>query len=215
MTERQPIRVLIVDDHAIVRKGIKTLLLAYSDMELVGEATNGREAIRLCTRIQPDVILMDLVMPGVNGINAIRAIRETSKKVKILALTNFDEEELVRGAVEAGAVGYLLKNISAEELARAIRLVSAGKSIIAPEATQVLFDAMTRPPAPGHDLTERERQVLRLMARGLTNVQIAEQLQISPLTIKNHVAHILTKLGVATRTEAATLSLQHKIVHLD
>lgn len=213
--EQKPIRVLIVDDHAIVCKGIKTLLLAYSELEFVGEATNGAEAINLCNELQPDVILMDLVMPGIGGISAIRTIHQINPEVQILALTNFDEEDLIKDAIEAGAGGYLLKNIAAEELARAIRMASTGKAIIAPEATQALFNAMNRPPAPGQNLTEREQQILSFLAKGWTNSQIAYQLEISPLTIKNHVAHILNKLNVSTRTEAATLALRHNIVQMD
>lgn len=214
MSEQNRIHVLVVDDHAIVRKGIKALLLAAPDLELVGEAASCLEAIRLCDDMHPNVVLMDMVMPGLDGINTIRLIRQNHGNIQIIALTNFDEEELVRGALEAGASGYLLKNISADELARAIRVASTGKSIIAPEATHILLHANNHS-ALGQDLTQREREVLTLMSKGLTNVQIGEQLQVSPLTIKNHVARILSKLKSATRTQAVSTALEHKIVSFE
>jgi NarL family two-component system response regulator LiaR len=206
------IQVIIVDDHLIVREGLAALLEAFPDLMLAGEAATGEEAIELCDRVQPDVVLMDLLMPGMGGINAIRAIRQKQPAVQILVLTSYKEKEYVRGALEAGAIGYLLKNLSAAELAQAIRSASVGEPTVAMEATRTLIDVVTEPIMPGADLTERERQVLALLAHGLSNTQIALQLELSPSTIKNHISRIFSKLGVATRTEAATLALRHKLV---
>jgi NarL family two-component system response regulator LiaR len=149
MAESQPIRVLIVDDHAVVREALRFSLLAYDDVEPVGEAANGEQALQLCAEVQPDVVLMDLLIPGMDGIRATRAIRQRYPRIQIIALTSFGEVELVRGAWEAGALGYLLKNITAVELVEAIRAAYAGRSTLAPEATQALMNAPPRPPAPG------------------------------------------------------------------
>jgi NarL family two-component system response regulator LiaR len=202
----------VVDDHLIVREGLAALLEAFPDLKLAGEAASGEEAIERCAEVQPDVVLMDLLMPGMGGINAIRAIRQKQPDVQILVLTSYKEKEYVRGALEAGAVGYLLKNLSAAELAQAIRSASVGEPTVAMEATRALIDVVTQPVAPGADLTGRERQVLTLIAEGLSNGQIAVQLELSPSTVKNHISRIFSKLGVATRTEAATLALRHKLV---
>jgi NarL family two-component system response regulator LiaR len=214
MTEPHAIRVLIADDHTVVREGLVLLLDTFLDLQMVGEATDGAQAILLCAEHQPDVVLMDLVMPGIDGVTAIQAIHQKHPETQILALTSFNEEELVYAALEAGAIGYLMKNISATELAEAIRAAHARNSTLAPEATQALIHAATRSLSPGHDLTEREREVLKLLVKGLSNAQIAEQLGVSPYTIRNHVSRIFSKLNVSSRTEAATLAIQYKIVDL-
>jgi NarL family two-component system response regulator LiaR len=214
MSEQKCIRVLVVDDHTIVREGLNILLEAFPGLEPVGEATSSLEAIRLCAEHQPDVVLMDLVMPDMDGITAIHTIHSTFPHIKILALTSFKENDLVKEALAAGAMGYLLKNITADELAQAIRDAYAGKPTMAPEAIQALINVVTSPPRPGFDLTKREREVLALLVKGQSNSQIAEQLQVSPSTIKNHVSRILARLGVSTRTEAATLAMRYHLVNL-
>jgi NarL family two-component system response regulator LiaR len=212
MTEPVPIRVLLVDDHAVVRSGLGAFLLAYDDLELVGEAGSGEEAVRICNRSRPDVVLMDLVMPGMDGAQATRAIRERCPTIQVIALTSFKEQDLVEGALEAGAIGYLLKNVSAHELARAIREAHAGRPTLAPEAAQALIQARREPPIVGFDLTEREREVLTLLVEGLKNPEIADRLVVSRSTIKFHVSSILSKLGVASRTEAVALAVKEGLL---
>jgi NarL family two-component system response regulator LiaR len=212
MSGSKPIHVMLVDDHAVVRSGLGAFLLVYDDLELIGEAGGGEEAIRLCEQLQPDVVLMDLVMPGMDGAAATCAIRERWPHIQIIALTSFKEKGLVEGVLEAGAIGYLLKNVSADELAEAIRSAYAGRPTLAPEAAQALIWA-TREPLPlGDDLTEREREILGLMVEGLSNPKIAERMVISRSTVKFHVSNILSKLGAASRTEAVALALQHDLI---
>ena len=212
MNKSESIRVLIVDDHTIVREGLVTLLEAFPDLTLAGEAANGQEAVKLCAEQNPDVVLMDLMMPVMDGVTAIRKILKDHPDIRILTLTSFVENEMVQTALEAGAFGYLLKNISARELAEAIRAAKVGKSSLAPEATQALIKAATAPPPLGHDLTPRELEILEHLVKGLTNAQIAQQLTISPATVKNHISNILPKLDASSRTEAVALALQHKLV---
>lgn len=212
MTTPNRIRVMIVDDHEMVRSGLAVFLEINDDFELVGEASNGAEAIRLCDERHPDILLMDLVMPGTDGITAMQRIREAHPDIQMIALTSFKDEELVRAALQAGAIGYLLKNVSIDELANALRNAYAGKSTLAPEATQVLIESVTRPPAPGHDLSQREHEVLALMVKGMSNPEIAETLTISRSTVKNHISSILSKLHVTRRSEAIALALNHNLV---
>jgi len=212
MTEKR-IRVMLVDDHAVVRSGLRAFLSAFDEFELVGEAANGESAIALCQRLQPDVVLMDLMMPGMGGAVATRRLREQYPNTQVIALTSFKESEIVQAALQAGAIGYLLKDISADELANAIRSAALGKPTLSPEAQQVLIKELRAPSARlGFDLTERERQVLTLMAEGLNNHQIAERLVISLSTAKFHVSGILSKLHAATRAEAVSIALKNQLV---
>jgi NarL family two-component system response regulator LiaR len=212
MSEKAPIRVLVVDDHALVRTGLKLFLLAYDDLEMVGEASSGEEAIRVCSQLQPDVVLMDLAMAGIGGAAATRAIREQCPGARVITLTNFQDVEMVKSALQAGAIGYLLKNVTADELATAIRAAHAGRPTLAPEATQALIQATTRTETEACDLTPREREVLTWVVKGMSNGQIAEQLVISPVTVKFHVSNILSKLGCTSRTEAAALAVQRSLI---
>ena len=208
----QPIRVMIVDDHTMVRRGLATILKVFDDLILAGEAENGVAAITLCGEVLPDVILMDMVMPEMDGAAATRVIRQKYPQVQVIALTSFKEGELIKNALEAGAIAYLLKDVSADDLSRAIRAAHAGRATLSPEVAQSLVETSNQPPAPGLDLTEREREVLALMVEGLNNTQIAGRLTVSPSTIKSHVSNVLSKLGVASRTEAVTLALRNRIV---
>ena len=211
MQEQTPIRILLVDDHDMVRRGLAVFLLANDDLVLVGEATNGVEALEKCAEFRPDVVLMDLMMPVMDGITAIRLIRERYPETQVIALTSFSEEKLVETSLQAGAIGYLFKNVSVDELAAAIRAARVGRPTLAPEATKVLIQKTTRPPAIGEDLTNRERDILRLLVDGLSNPEIAEQLNLSRSTVKTHVSHILEKLGVDSRVEAVTLAIRHNL----
>ncbi len=204
------IRVIIVDDHAIVRSGLANFLNALDDLALVGETDSGAEALRLCDELHPDVVMMDLVMPGMNGVEATRAIHSRYPNLPILILSSFADDDMVRAALQAGAIGYLLKNTSIHDMARAIRAAHAGQPTLSPEATVAIIRSQTRSPEP--DLKERELEVLALLARGLTNPQIAEQLSLSVSTVKFYVSAILEKLNVDTRTEAAAWAIQHGVV---
>ena len=208
----KPIRVMLVDDHTMVRRGLATFLKVFDDLQLVGEAENGEAAIQLCADVLPDVILMDMALPTMDGATATRAIRHQFPQVQVIVLTSFKEGDLIKKALEAGAIGYLLKDVSADELVEAIRAANAGRATLSPEAAQALVETTNQPPTPGLNLTEREREVLTLMIEGLNNTQIAGRLTVSPSTIKSHVSNILAKLGVASRTEAVTLALRNRIV---
>lgn len=212
MTESQTVRVLIADDHALVRTGIKDFIAAFDWMELAGEARNGAEAVEFCATHEVDVVLMDLVMPLMDGTEAIRRIRALGKRVRIIVLTSFHEQNLVHQALEAGATSYLLKNVSARELAAAIRAAHGGRSTLAPEATEALIHAVQERPGIGSDLTKREREVLALLVQGLSNPEISQQLSISMATVKYHLTNIFSKLGAKNRVDVATIALAHNLV---
>lgn len=208
----KPIRVLIVDDHAMVRKGLVAFLKNQPELDLVGEACDGREAIDACVQNHPDVILMDLVMPEMGGVAATRAIHQRWPHVQVIALTSFQDKELVQDALQAGAIGYLLKNVSGEELAEAIHQAHSGRPTLAPEAVQALIQPPSEVESLSASLTRREHEVLSLLVKGMSNPEIAGKLFISRATVKVHISNILSKLGVANRAEAISLAIQNKLV---
>jgi two-component system, NarL family, response regulator LiaR len=212
MNTTQPIRVLIVDDHAMVRKGLISFLKNKPELELVGEARDGREAIEYCERLQPDVILMDLIMPELGGVAATHTIHQRWPHVQVIALTSFQEKELVQDALQAGAIGYLLKNVSGDDLSEAIRQAHGGRPTLAPEAVQALVQPPSEVETMAASLTRREEEVLALLVKGMSNPEIAEHLFISRATVKVHISSILSKLGVASRGEAISLAIQNKLV---
>jgi NarL family two-component system response regulator LiaR len=206
------IRVMIVDDHSVVRSGLGAFLMAVNDLELVGEASSGEEALKKAPELQPDVILMDLKMPGMGGVAAIRALRHDEPKIKIIALTSYIDDGLVQGALQAGANGYLMKNVQADELANAIRSAAVGRMALSPEASKALSESSEFPVIPAEDLADRERDVLRLLIEGMSNNEIAERLIISPSTVKYHIGNIYTKLGVDSRAAAVSIAIQRQLV---
>jgi NarL family two-component system response regulator LiaR len=203
---------MLVDDHQMVRNGLGTFLLVHDDLELVGEAGDGEQALAVYERVRPDVVLMDLKMPRKDGVEATRALMARDPELRVIALTSFKEEQLIQDALDAGAIGYLLKDVDADDLAEAIRAAHRGEPTLAPEAAWMLFKARRRGPEPGDDLTEREREVLALIVEGQTNPEIADRLIVSESTVKTHVSNILSKLGVSTRTEAASLALRKGMI---
>jgi two-component system, NarL family, response regulator LiaR len=205
------IRIMLVDDHAVVRSGLSAFLSVNPDLELVGEAENGEQAIVRANALKPDVILMDLMMPVMDGVAAIQGIKKQNPGIQIIALTSFQEDELVQSALKAGAVGYLMKNVTARELAAAIKSARDGRMILSPEAAQALVRA-SQQAQETEVLTEREREVLKLMVDGLNNAEIAERLVVSLSTVKYHISNILMKLGVDNRVAAVTMALQKKLV---
>jgi NarL family two-component system response regulator LiaR len=209
----EKIRVVIVDDHVLVRSGLEVVLGMFDDIELVGQAGDGDEAVRLCRELEPDVVLMDLVMPaGMSGVEATRRLLADHPRTRVVALTSFGEDDLIRETLRAGAIGYLMKNVSADQLAGAVRAAHAGRSTLAPEAADVLVRSVSAPSQGADSLTARERQVLELMADGLTNADIAERLVIGVATVKTHVSSIMAKLGVSTRTEASSIAIRRGLV---
>lgn len=205
------IKVLIVDDHAVVRSGLSKFLKVNKDLQLVGEASDGKEAIQLASLHAPDVVLMDLMMPGIDGVAATREIHKKHPSIKVIALTSFSDQNMVQGALQAGAIGYLQKNVTAAELANAIRSAHAGRMTLSPEAAQALAESAAQPQIAGNQLTERERDVLRCMANGRNNQEIADELVISLGTVKFHVSNIFQKLGVDSRVEAVKLAIEQKL----
>ena len=206
------IRILLVDDHAVVRSGLSKFLMVNKDLELVAEASDGTEAVQMTGLHKPDVILMVLMMPGMGGITSTREIHQKFPQVKIIALTSFSEQNMVQGALQAGATGYLQKNVTAAELGNAIRSAHVGRMTLSPEAIQVLANAVAQPHIQGNELTERERDVLKGMVDGLNNNEIAEKLFISLGTVKFHISNIFQKLGVGSRVEAVKISIEQKLV---
>jgi len=214
MATIDPIRVMLVDDHDMVRRGLAAFLQVKPDLALVGEARDGVEALEVCGAVQPDVILMDLVMPEMDGATATLAIRERYPDVQVIALTSFQEKDLIREALEAGAIGYLLKNVTIDELAGAIRAAHAGQSTLSPEALKTLLQMQSVESEAKRDfsLTKREMEVLALLVEGLNNPEIAERLVVSRATAKAHVSHILDKMDVSNRGEAIALALREGLI---
>jgi two-component system, NarL family, response regulator LiaR len=206
------IRVMVVDDHELVRTGIRRSLELFDDLELVAEAAGGQAAVDCCADTRPDVVLMDLVMPGLDGPAATAEVLRRVPGAKVLALTSFSDPDLIERTLRAGASGYVLKNVSAHELASAIRQTHAGIPTLAPEVAEVLMRALTGPPRAGATLTEREREVLSLLAEGLTNAEIAHRLVITRSTAKTHVSSILSKLGASGRAEVVAIAVRDHLI---
>jgi NarL family two-component system response regulator LiaR len=212
------IRILVVDDHAVVRKGILALLATEPGIEVVGEASTGLEAVERAESVRPDLVLMDLKLPDLDGVEAMRRIRARRPETQILVLTSFSSDALLFPAVKAGAVGYLLKDARPEELVQAIRDSAAGKTCLTPAVARRLLAEFSRQkplPEPAEPLTVREQELLRELARGLSNDQIAEALHISEATVRTHVSHILAKLSLTNRTQAALYALRQGLASLD
>jgi NarL family two-component system response regulator LiaR len=204
---------MLVDDHPVMRNGIAVSLSTFEDLEVVGMASSGEEALQLVTEVHPDVVLMDLLMPGMGGVAATRILHAEAPELQVLVLTCYPEGDLVQEALQAGAIGYLLKDVEVDELAKSIRLAQRGMPILAPAAAQSLVRAVvSRPPALGHDLTAREREVLSLLAEGQSNQQIAEHLVITPATVKFHTRSLRSKLYASSRTETVVVALRHHLV---
>jgi NarL family two-component system response regulator LiaR len=219
MAEPTPIRVVIVDDHAVVREGLRTFLALQDGIEVVGEAADGAEALEVAARVAPDVILMDLVMPSLDGLGAMRALRDAGTSARVIVLTSFTDDERILPAIQLGAAGYLLKNVAPAELARAVRAAHAGEALLDPSVAARLVRAVAEQraegPRPADQLTRRERDVLALIARGLSNKRIAFELGLSEKTVKAHVGHVLAKLGVSDRTQAALYAVRHGLTQAD
>ena len=219
MTDPKPIRILIVDDHAVVREGLISIILLKPDMVVVGEAADGDEALDLARRLEPDVVLMDMVMPRLNGLQAIQRLKQENNPARILVLTSFAEDELIFPAIKAGALGYLLKDSSPQQLITAIREVHSGQSSLHPTIARKLIGELTEAPAgkqqAGDVLTSREVDVLKLVARGYSNREIAEKLVINSRTVGKHVSNILDKLHLTNRTQAALYALREGLASLE
>lgn len=211
MAQLPSIRVMLVDDHALVRQGLSFYLRTFDNIELVGEAATGEDAIRMIGELRPDIILMDILMPGMGGVEAISAIKQRHSAVQIIALTSINEEQTIRAALKAGAISYILKDVNMDELKASIIAAFQGKPTLSTGATQTLIEATIQPPPHDYDLTVREREVLKLMVDGLNNPEIADRLFISRSTVKYHVSSILGKLGVNSRIEAVALAVENKL----
>jgi two-component system, NarL family, response regulator LiaR len=203
------IRTLLVDDHAVVRGGLRYFLSNTGDIDVVGEAADGREALAMVDELNPDVVVMDLMMPGMDGIDTTEHLHHLHPKVRVLALSSFVDGARVLRAIQVGAAGYIVKDVAGAELAGAIRAVYAKRPMLGPDATQALINAVGEPPKPGADLSDREREVLTLMVTGRSNMQIAILLTISRNTVRHHVQNILGKLGAINRTEAVGMAVQY------
>jgi NarL family two-component system response regulator LiaR len=212
MRGQDKIRVVTVDDHEIMRGGVKFTLLAFDDLQFVGEARSGEDALRVCDEVLPDVVLMDMKMSKMDGIATTKIIKDAHPRVQVVMLTTFHDKQLVQQAMKAGAVGYVLKDASKEELAETIRAAHAGRTTLSSEAANDLVQAHASPAGVDSELSEREREVLVLIAKGLSNKQIADSLHRSPYTIRAHVSQIMAKLGAANRAEAAALAIQRGLV---
>jgi NarL family two-component system response regulator LiaR len=210
--DEQTIRIVVVDDHDVVRWGLTFFLQSQQDMKLVGEARNGAEAIRLCEELLPDVVLMDILMPEMDGVQAIRHLHQSYPDIKIIALTSSREEAIIKSALQAGAISYLVKTVAPEELSETIHAAFAGKRMLSREVTDTLIYASNRANSPHYSLTEREIDVLKLITRGYSNAEIAAELSISLSTVKFHTSSILSKLGVSSRTEAVAIAIEHHLV---
>ena len=210
----EPIRVLVADDHAVVREGLRAFLELQDGIEVVGEAEDGREAVEEATRLRPDVILMDLVMPRLDGVGAMRALRETVPEARVIVLTSFLDDDKLLPAVRSGAAGYLLKNAHPQELARAVRAAHAGEALLDLAVAARLLDTLAADGGEGplDRLTPREHEVLVLIGRGFANKRIARELELSEKTIKTYVGHVLAKLGVTDRTQAAVVAVRAGLV---
>jgi len=213
MTEQEQIRVLIVDDHPIVRLGMELALSTFPDIRVVGQAQNSEHALALCGRLQPDIVLMDLMMPQVNGVEATRIIRSKFPDIQVVIFTSFQEQNMVQEALRAGAISYLLKDASGQELATAVRTAAVGKTTISPDVLDVLIHSITHPSdVKSYSLTERELDVLLYMVEGLTNPEIADKLVVSVNTVRHHVRNIFSKLDVSTRTAAVRMAVDEHLV---
>ncbi len=212
MGESRPLRLLIADDHEVVRKGLWASLQIFNGIELVGQAANGEEAVRLCQQTNPDVVLMDLVMPIMDGVEATREILKKCPEVKVISLTSYGETERVQAALEAGAKGYLLKNISLDELVIAIKNIGSGRSVYSPEVTIELLKSNSISVHSSSNLTKRELEILALMVEGMSNPEMSTHLMVSISTVKFHISNILLKLGADNRAEAVAQALKHHLL---
>jgi len=214
MTEKNKIKVMVVDDHPLVRHGIKTVFEAYDDIEMVAEAENGKEALEICEKCKPDIVIMDMVMPILDGAEATVQLIKRFPDIKVIALTSFNDKDLIKKSLKAGAVNFILKNISGAKLVKVIKDVYRGKFVLSPHATKILLTELREKTDDNIKLTKREKEILALIVEGLSNKEISKRLFLSNSTIQFHVSNILSKLGVSKRTEAAYLALKQKLVEL-